>query len=114
MSVNPAVDSNGPFQYVPVPNEHVPAVLAFIADLLSPVAVPAVRTSSDPLHSASAAEAAADWLDEQLVQFFLSSQLLFSFRVISDFFQLLFKSRNLSFNFSQPVLLVLDLLCLFR
>ena len=70
MSVNPAVDSNGPFQYVPVPNEHVPAVLAFIADLLSPVAVPAVRTSSDPLHSASSAEAAADWRDEQLVQFF--------------------------------------------
>lgn len=51
MSITPQTSSASPFQYVPVPNEHVPAVLTFLAERLSlpvePVAPSSRRRTPD-------------------------------------------------------------------
>jgi len=68
MSITPSADSNSGFQYVPVPNEHVPAVLTFLAERL----VPRVQgaAAADPSPSAVIAEAPNDgWTDELLLKF---------------------------------------------
>lgn len=69
MSISPQTNSASPFQYVPVPNEHVPAVLAFLGERLStPVATSAAPDeSSAPTPVASSAD--DGWTDEKLLKF---------------------------------------------
>jgi hypothetical protein len=68
VTITPPADSVSPFQYVPVPNEHVPAVLAFLAERLSPpvaTVAPAVSSSG----TADAGEPDDGWTDEALLRF---------------------------------------------
>ncbi|GEP38830.1 hypothetical protein NPS01_24930 [Nocardioides psychrotolerans] len=74
MSVTPQNNSASPFQYVPVPNEHVPAVLAFIAERLAPQGstastVDSVRTVDPTPPDLSADAPRDDWTDEKLIDF---------------------------------------------
>jgi len=68
MSISPQTSSGSPFQYVPVPNEHVPAVLAFLSERLSPPAeaVPAVESSPA---TAIAGTPDDGWTDQKLLKF---------------------------------------------
>lgn len=66
----PTADASSPFQYVPVPNEHVPAVLAFVAGLMaSPDTNPPV-SQAKPTRSAATDAAVDGWTDNQLARFF--------------------------------------------
>ena len=70
MSITPVTDS--PFAYVPVPHEHVPAVMTYLAGLISgqpnagAESVMAPQSSSVP---ASPEPPADDWTDEELKAF---------------------------------------------
>lgn len=68
MSITPQANAASPFQYVPVPNEHVPAVLAFLAERLSPpvAAGPAAESS---LATPVASSPDDGWTDENLLKF---------------------------------------------
>lgn len=72
MALNPTHDPTGPFQYIPVPNEHVPAVLAYLGALLAAPALAA--TTARPATTATAdteADNAGDgWTDSELARFF--------------------------------------------
>lgn len=68
MSITPQTSSASPFQYVPVPNEHVPAVLAFLAERLSPRAEPVAPVESSPA-TAIAGPPDDGWTDEKLLKF---------------------------------------------
>lgn len=68
MSVTPQMSSASPFQYVPVPNEHVPAVLSFIAELLT--APGETGSSIEATPATVIAETHDDgWTDEKLLKF---------------------------------------------
>lgn len=72
MIITPPTDPAAAFQYVPVPNEHVPAVLAFLGERLSPTAVtpatPIEPTADDAVITDQ--EAVHSWTDENLIKFF--------------------------------------------
>lgn len=73
MTLNPTDGTTGPFQYIPVPNEHVPAVLAYLGDLLTAPAASAPPTTKSPVAPAlkPKGDAATDgWTDEELARFF--------------------------------------------
>lgn len=68
----PPADPAAAFQYVPVPNEHVPAVLAFLGERLSTPAVTAATPIEPIVEDAVVTdqEASDDWTDENLIKFF--------------------------------------------
>lgn len=67
MSFDPQASSTSAFQYVPVPNEHVPSVLAFLAQLLSGNA----EVPQDVISGGSGVSEGTDdgWTDEKLLKF---------------------------------------------
>lgn len=84
MTIAPQNDSSSPFQYVPVPNEHVPAILAFLGERLAaqgtpdavaeaPAGVPSAAGSVPAVDDAppgtSADAPVDDWTDERLLDF---------------------------------------------
>ena len=72
MSLNPTHDTTGPFQYIPVPNEHVPAVLAYLGGLLAAPTVLATSALPTPTATAGTTETGGDdgWTDSELARFF--------------------------------------------
>ena len=68
MSITPQANSASPFQYVPVPNEHVPAVLAFLAERLSPPIATVAHSESSPA-TPGATPSDDGWTDEKLLKF---------------------------------------------
>lgn len=66
MTTTPSnTDANTGFQYIPVPNEYVPAVLTFLADCLRPTGA-----TTDPAETAvSTQHSPEDWTDELLIRF---------------------------------------------
>lgn len=72
MTITPTADPTSAFQYVPVPNEHVPAVLAFLGERLSATAVTAATPIEPTAEDAVVTdqEAIDGWTDENLIKFF--------------------------------------------
>lgn len=72
MTITPTNGSAAAFQYVPVPNEHVRAVLVFLGERLSAAAVKAATpiepTAEDVVVTDQ--EAIDGWTDENLIKFF--------------------------------------------
>lgn len=68
MSITPQTSSASPFQYVPVPNEHVPAVLTFLAERLSLPVEPVAPLESSP-DTAIAGPPEDGWTDQRLLKF---------------------------------------------
>lgn len=66
----PAADSGSPFQYVPVPNEHVPAVLAFVAALMSSPESTSPVSYAKPTEFVGNDAAVDGWTDDQLARLF--------------------------------------------
>lgn len=67
----PPADASGPFQYVPVPNEHVPAMLAHLAGLMNPTGLSAPTSSVMPSTTTLAKDEVGDgWTDDLLRRFF--------------------------------------------
>lgn len=64
MSIVPALEPNSGYQYVPVPNMHVPAVLAYLAGLLTPAEIPGANDAPAP--SATLRDSEVDWTDADL------------------------------------------------
>lgn len=69
MIVTPPTDPAAAFQYVPVPNEHVTAVLAFLGERLSTTAATSVEPIADDAVVTNQ-EAVDGWTDENLIKFF--------------------------------------------
>lgn len=63
MTIDLDTASKGSFQYVPVPNEHVPAVIDFLAQQM---AVPGTPASSSASPSLDDDDTDASWTDAQL------------------------------------------------
>lgn len=72
MTITPTTDPAAAFQYVPVPNEHVPAVLAFLGERLSTTVVTAATPIEPTAEDAVVTdqEAIDGWTDENLIKFF--------------------------------------------
>jgi hypothetical protein len=72
MIITQPTDPAAAFQYVPVPNEHVTAVLAFLGELISTTAVTAATPIEPMAEDAVVAdhEASDGWTDENLIKFF--------------------------------------------
>ncbi|SDP65055.1 hypothetical protein SAMN04487914_12342 [Arthrobacter sp. ok909] len=72
MIITPTTDSAAEFQYVPVPNEHVRAVLVFLGERLSTTAVTAATPIEPTAEDAVVTdqEAIDGWSDENLIKFF--------------------------------------------
>ncbi|MFJ5963015.1 hypothetical protein [Pseudarthrobacter oxydans] len=70
MMISPTADPAAAFQYVPVPNEHVPAVLVFLGERLStPAVTPIKPIAEDAVVTDQEAEVSDDWTDENLIKF---------------------------------------------
>lgn len=70
MTPIPNTDASSPFQYVPVPNEHVPAVLAYVAGLMTSPDTNALVSHANPTTLATNDATVDGWTDNQLARFF--------------------------------------------
>lgn len=69
MMITPPADPAATFQYVPVPNEHVRAVLAYLGGLVSTTAAASIEPTAEDAGFTDQ-EAIDGWTDEDLIKFF--------------------------------------------